>query len=70
MPWTIIATVDAYPDGSVLERARAISFARKVSESLPDLINPVMTGMPWAAAELAIGLRYLKGDKQNNADVI
>jgi hypothetical protein len=70
LPWTIIATVDAYPRGSALDRARALEFLDDMINSLPELTKPIMTGMPYASAELEIALRYLKGDKQNGADVI
>jgi len=70
LPWTVIATVDAYPNGGVLDRAKALRLIQELCESLSQVAKPVMSGIPFAAAELEISLRYLKGDKQQNRDII
>jgi hypothetical protein len=70
LPWTIIASVDSYPDGDLLQRARALSYIRRVVQSLPESRRPVMSAMPWAASELLIALRYLRHDTYDGKPVI
>jgi hypothetical protein len=63
LPWLLIATVDAYPRGSITQRAEAVRLIRQVSDASKDsaLMREVQ-GVPWLAAETLMGLRYVRGE--------
>jgi hypothetical protein len=60
-PWVIIATVDAYPQGSWRRRAQASRLLHQIPEKRED-ISTGLRDMPWLAAETLIALRHLRGD--------
>lgn len=70
LPWTIIGTFDAYPSGDFIQRAKALRYIRNVTDSLNVLTKPVYSGMPWAASELEIAIRYLRHNQPPNQDPI
>jgi hypothetical protein len=61
-PWMIMATVDAYPSGTIVQRARALHWLGKAARESSSIKESSMAGNAWAAAELTIGFRYLAGD--------
>lgn len=60
-PWLIVGTVDAYSNGTLVQRAKAARLLHKVGEK-QDAIEEGSKGKPWLAAETLIALRYLRGD--------
>lgn len=67
LPWTIIATVDAYPNGTLSNQARANKWFRHLSNQMEPQVATVMSNMPWAASELTIALRYLRAESHADA---
>ena len=59
LPWVIIATADAYPNGTWKQRMKALEFIEKLSERLPT-IKSECSEEPWMLAELLIALRQLQ----------
>src|SRR5260370_15353658 len=70
LPWTIIATVDAYPNGALSDQARANKWFRRFATQIGPHVATVMSNMPWAASELTIALRYLRRKQHADADVV
>jgi serine/threonine protein kinase len=63
LQWSIIATVDAYPNGGRFSRARALVWITPILDRL-DTITPGVVGKTdWVAAEWLIALRKLNGEK-------
>ena len=62
VPWLLIATVDAYPQGTLMQRAKAQRLFDKICDR-SDEIQHKAYGLPWLAAELLMSLRYLQGDR-------
>jgi hypothetical protein len=60
-PWTLIGTVDAYPQGTIAQRVQALKLFGEIPAQ-QDAVRSEMRGEPWAAAEFLIGLRYVRGD--------
>ena len=58
-PWIIIATVDAYPHGSALERGRALDWLNARTEP-HELAKVDKVASTWWRAELLMGLAYLR----------
>jgi len=58
LPWMIIATVDAYRDGGVWDRARAATWLEEAVTS-PSVRNAHENYAYWWRAELLYSLRYL-----------
>jgi hypothetical protein len=64
LPWTIVATVDAYHTAGVGSRYRAQLFLGALWARLEELRREIAdTRFEFAASELVIGLRYLVGDE-------
>jgi hypothetical protein len=63
LQWSIVATVDAYPSGTSLQKAKAIVWLDNIAENFEDLAKGVIGETDWIAAELLIALRYLQGEK-------
>jgi hypothetical protein len=61
LPWVLIGTVDAYPAGNIVQRARAARLLHQVSDRR-ESIRGELHGMPWLQAETLIALRYVRGD--------
>jgi len=62
LPWSIIATADAYPSGTIAERTRALD---QLERSLAVLEPAEQAALKWGeyvAAELLIALRYISKD--------
>jgi len=55
LPWILLATVDAYRDGTVSEKARALRWLDKVLRN-PSVRTADTQGLDWVRAELTIGL--------------
>jgi hypothetical protein len=69
LPWIIIATVDAYQNGTLRDQARASNWFRRLASQIGPQLRVVMTSS-WASAELAIALRYLRRKQHAGADVV
>jgi hypothetical protein len=63
LPWLIIATADAYPNGNLFQRAAALRLLGQLDTRRQDDLRRELQNMPWAAAELLMALRYLSGEK-------
>jgi hypothetical protein len=61
LPWVLIGTVDAYPAGNIVQRARAARLFHQVSDRR-DSIRDDLHDMPWLQAETLIALRFVRGD--------
>jgi hypothetical protein len=61
LQWAIIATVDAYPSGTLLQKAKAIVWIDSIANDFDSLAKGVMGEKDWAAAEFLIALRHLDG---------
>lgn len=59
LPWELIATVDAYPQGSVMERMRAIRLIESVASNKEEILSEIKQEY-FMAAELLIALRHLR----------
>jgi hypothetical protein len=66
MPWMLIATVDAYPNGNLLQKARALSWIERTiaHESVK---NADAEQENWWRGELLIALNYLVRHVENDA---
>jgi hypothetical protein len=60
-PWLIVATIDAYPQGDLVQRAQALALLNQTPRE-QDGVRFEADRKPWVAAEFLIGLRYLRGD--------
>lgn len=58
LPWVIIATADAYPNGTLRQRMKALEFTDNLLYRLPTIENEC-SQQSWMLAELAIALRHL-----------
>ena len=63
LQWSMIATADAYPSGSSLQRAKAIVWLDDIASNFEDIGKGVIGNTDWLASELLISLRILRGDK-------
>jgi hypothetical protein len=71
LPWTIIATVDAYQNGTLSDRARANKWFRQFTNQIGPQVGPMMSNMTaWAASELTIALRYLRGGQHAGTNLV
>jgi hypothetical protein len=62
LPWTIIATTDAYRLGSILGRIRALRFFDKVTDHLEGFRGELAQNrLEFATIEFAIALKYVTG---------
>ncbi len=61
--WSVIATVDAYPSGTSLQKAKATVWVDGIAGDADELAKGVIGDTDWIAAELLIALRYLQGEK-------
>ena len=57
LQWTLIVTVDAYADGSLLQRAAARQWLERILK--PGLASPEVRKQSWVSAELLYALRHL-----------
>lgn len=62
LPWTIVATCDAYHNGSIAQRMRALSWIGTRTPGLLTEEQKIPHDKPFVSAELLIALRYLRGD--------
>lgn len=60
-PWLIIATTDAYSQGSLSQRAQAARLFHQIPEKR-QASGAAFKDMPWLAAETLIALRHLQGE--------
>jgi hypothetical protein len=60
-PWLIIATVDAYGQGSLNQRAQAARLFHQIPERRRAIAEE-FRDMPWLSAETLIALRHLQGE--------
>jgi hypothetical protein len=61
LPWMIIATVDSYRGGSLVDRYRALRWLDSVMSSI-DKLKAQSLQLEFVAAEFVIALRYLAND--------
>lgn len=61
LPWLIIATVDAYPDGTLEQKARANLWFSKAIGKMD--MEELTKAFPFTKAELLISFRYLAENK-------
>ncbi len=62
LPWSIVATVDAYPSGTTTERARALDWLERSVAALEQAEHLALQSGDYNAAELLIALKYLAKD--------
>lgn len=60
-PWLLVGTVDAYPQGNLIQRTQALRLLSDAPRE-QDGLRMEAQGKPWVAAEFLIALRYLRGD--------
>jgi len=60
LPWLIVATVDAYPNGTVWDRARAVLWFEQAIKQADRGREPISKSANWWAAELLFALNYLQ----------
>jgi hypothetical protein len=60
-PWLVIATVDAYGEGTLSQKAEAARLFHQIAEKNQVIVRETKD-MPWLSAETLIALRYLRGD--------
>ena len=58
LQWSLIATVDAYKSGTLLQRAAALHWIERVLAA--NLASPEVRNQNWVAAELLYALEYLR----------
>jgi hypothetical protein len=58
--WIIVATVDSFPSGSLVQKVSALAFVETAIYSLPRSETEAFR-FPWSEAELLISLRRLNG---------
>jgi hypothetical protein len=58
LQWAVLATVDSYPDGTLLQRATALQWLERILT--PGLASPEVRNQNWVAAELLYALSYLQ----------
>lgn len=63
LQWAMIATADAYVEGSEAQKARAVVWLRRVAERLDGVTTGVIGKTDWIAAEWLIALRYVQGER-------
>lgn len=59
LPWSIIATVRAFPRGSRFEQARALAWIERILRR--DILSESVMSRHWVTSELLLALRRLKG---------
>lgn len=59
LPWSIIATVRAFPRGSRWEQARALAWIERILRK--DILSESVMSRQWVTSELLLALRRLKG---------
>lgn len=62
LQWSLIATADAYPAGTLGQKGAAVEWMRGYMDHVQELTQGVLGNTDWIAAELFISLRYLEGD--------
>jgi hypothetical protein len=67
--WSIVATRDAYHNGSVMQRMRALNWIGARTPTLLDEARKIPHERPFESAELLIALRYLRGDSSNGYSI-
>ncbi|HEX7958448.1 MAG TPA: hypothetical protein VF493_00930 [Terriglobales bacterium] len=60
-PWLVIGTIDAYHEGTLSQRAQAARLLHQIGDKRRQIFIDAKA-MPWLAAELLIGVRYLDGE--------
>jgi hypothetical protein len=60
--WEIIATADAFSEGTIMEKANALDWFANALKVIQNQA-PSLDDEPWAAAESLIALRYVRDDK-------
>jgi hypothetical protein len=58
LPWMLVATVDAYPSGTVLQRVTALQWLESALQQ-PTVVNADTQPNNWWRAELLYGLKYV-----------
>jgi serine/threonine protein kinase len=61
--WSVIATVDSYPNGDSMQRAKAIVWTDDFASSFGEMAKSVTGNTDWIASELLISLRFLQGQQ-------
>ena len=59
LPWSIVATVEAFPRGTRWEQARALAWIERILRR--DILSESVMSRHWVTSELLIALRRLKG---------
>ncbi|PPD29327.1 MAG: hypothetical protein CTY20_06615 [Hyphomicrobium sp.] len=59
LPWSLIATVKAFPSGTRWEQARALAWIERVLRR--DLLTESVLSRTWVTSELLLALRELRG---------
>lgn len=63
LPWIMLATVKAYPSGSLIQRARALAWLDRVLTN-PSVRAADTRGLNWVRAEVLLGLVYVLRELQ------
>jgi hypothetical protein len=61
VPWEIVATVDAFPDGTVMQKVKALDWFTRALEKVRGL-ESTLDEQTWQVAEGLIALRSARGD--------
>jgi hypothetical protein len=67
LPWMLVATVDAYPSGSILQRARALQWLESAVQQ-QSVVAADTHPTNWWRAELLYALKYLLQSKVVSAN--
>jgi hypothetical protein len=68
IPWSIVATIDAYPNGDVLDRVRAVRWLQGALRQ-DTVLKADANDNNWWRAELLYGLRYLEQNSRPSANL-
>jgi hypothetical protein len=63
LQWSLIATIDSFPDGSSLQRAKAIVWTDNLASGFGEMAKGVIGNTDWIASEFLMSLRSLQGHK-------
>lgn len=58
LPWMLMATIDAYESGGILQKGKALRWIEKAMNN--DFGSPTLKAKQWIAAENLFALKYLK----------
>lgn len=65
VPWTIIAISDSYPNGTLIQRTKALHWLSALLPRLKTEVQETPLEMNFTVSELAIALRYLRENGVN-----